>query len=243
MANRPEELELHAESKKRLSVEPAPYPLIPPDYEITDKSIIQFTITNKNSALYYRDLFAHKLGVTRAEVYYLGLVDGYIWAACGFFVRQLMLRKQSRGNDGLVVQETFGLCVPCRYKRIVKLMLLCLSSRNFWDDLVEHYPVFGLIHGKVIFQTTCLSDGPDLKTHRTVTKLIERSQLPNGKFKLLYATEYRSDTYADCLQRWLKSDAKKASGPRLSEDTAGLPAGTLVKTRRAGPNLESPLER
>lgn len=51
------------------------YPIFD-DSEITDESKIEILEVDKETCLYYRDLFVHKLGTTKAECYYLMLIDG-----------------------------------------------------------------------------------------------------------------------------------------------------------------------
>ena len=209
LTNRPEELAFRgALNRKMVDLRPSAHPLLPHDYKITPNSKIAFVRTSKNVAYYYRDMFAHKLGVTRAEVYFLGLVDGHVWAACGFFLSDCTRRRYVGGHDALAVHEQFGFCVPCGYKRIVKLMLMCLSCRDFWQYLVECVPMLTLIGGPVEFKTTCLADVPELKTHRTVSKLRSRERMPNGKYKLVYVAPFRVETYRDCLKRWLEKDGQ-----------------------------------
>ena len=48
------------------------------DEEITEESKISILKVDRDTALYYRDLFVHKLGTTQAQQYYLFLIDGRV---------------------------------------------------------------------------------------------------------------------------------------------------------------------
>jgi hypothetical protein len=46
------------------------WPIMTPEHEISPHSIVHCHDVPRQIALYYRELFAHKLGVTRAERYF-----------------------------------------------------------------------------------------------------------------------------------------------------------------------------
>jgi hypothetical protein len=155
--------------------------------------------------VYYRDLFAHKLGVSRSEDYYLAIADGYLWAVCAFHTANASRRGHTK-DGGLFVYETFGFNVPSHYNRLNKLFMMCLTCRDFRDTLIRENPSMAYV-GDFDFQTTCLSDVPELKANRGVLKLVERSTMPNGKYKLNYRAKFADCSFSDQLAKWLKKDA------------------------------------
>lgn len=92
----PDELVLRVDVGKSLALRRSPYPLLPRDHEITASSKAWIVATDMGTALYYRDLFAHELGVTRSEGYFLVIVDGYLLGVFG-----MMFERVNTGKDGL----------------------------------------------------------------------------------------------------------------------------------------------
>jgi len=84
---------------------PKRYPIYE-DEEITPDSRINFVAVDKHTALYYRDLFVHRLGTTAAERYFLMLIDGRAVTALGLHRRDL-----DRGITEYL-GETFGSPAP-----------------------------------------------------------------------------------------------------------------------------------
>ena len=101
------------------------------DEEITPDSEIRFIAVDRETALYYRDLFVHKLGITDAESFFLMLVDGRVVTTCGFMNGQL------RTFQSDFVFEIFAITKSsARYPRLNQLYLLASTSggmRNFLE--------------------------------------------------------------------------------------------------------------
>ena len=199
----------------QLPIEPSKYPILPETHVITDESSVQIVRIPANQALYYRDLFAHRLGATRSEQHFLLLVDGFI---CGVFGMHLSdLRRGTRrivqdkkvkkipfsstGEKGkLYAEETYGFSPPSyNYPRLNRLLMMVITSRDFilgeyFSDMV--YVPDGLA-------TTCLARYPELKTNRGILKLVSREVRPDGLFHLRYLADARDESYSDTVKRWL----------------------------------------
>ena len=201
LVNRARECPIGFNRRKELQICPSKYPLLPEGHEITEASRIDFVETKKQHALYYRDLFAHKLGVARSEGYFLALIDGYVFSVFG-----MMFGHVLRGVSDMV-NESFGFSVPNeRYRRLNKLLMMCLvsgSAQKFFRQCnkleMSPYPINR-------FQTTCLSDVPELKINRGILKIVGRERMPNGTYKINYNADFNDKDFSDVLATWLKRD-------------------------------------
>ena len=129
LCNRPEAVPHDAVPRKVTATLPDKAPIIPHDHEITPDSVIGCRAVPKQVALYYRDLCAHKLGVTRAERYFVLTVDGYIFGVTGIFVSDLNRRRLIDG--GYPIHETL------RLHRAVPVPAHGAAA----DDVPDHRPV------------------------------------------------------------------------------------------------------
>lgn len=195
LCNRPEEAPFHVVRKRLTRVCDPHLKFLPDDHEITRKSTLAFAKISKETALYYRDLFAHKLGVTRAQSYFIATIDGYVMAVFGMFFSHVQ-----RGVNGTVMEQ-FGFTVPnARYPRLNRLFMtsiVCGDARNFFQ--LECAGV-----GEVnYFQTTCLSTTPEQKTHRGSLKLLVREKRTDGRFKLVYGGAFKAWGFSQVIANWL----------------------------------------
>jgi len=174
----------------------AVYPIYD-DSEITADSKVEILEVDKETCLYYRDLFVHKLGTTKAECYYLMLIDGKVTTAFGLHRRDFFSMKSN------YIGEVFGISVSSkRYKRLGKLFMMCLTSGSF-KKYLEATMLMGVRDLKGV-KTSSKTSHHEGKTDRGVMKLIKREEQPNGTFLVVYVGDFRPDTYSDCVRRWLK---------------------------------------
>ena len=167
------------------------------DEEITPDTKIEFVQVDETTALYYRDLFVHKLGTTTAEAFYLMLIDGKVNTALGLSMRDVFTQKSK------YIGEVFGISrSSVRYKRLGKLFMMCLTSGDFLKMLMSKYN-FG-VRQPIGIKTSSLTTHWEGKTDRSVMKLTYREQLPSGTFRVIYQGDFREDTYRDCIVTWLK---------------------------------------
>jgi hypothetical protein len=173
LCNRPDEARLLVKHRSITKIAPAKIPNLPLDHEMTDKSVAQIVPTTKERALYYRDLFAHKLGATRAEQYFLVLIDGYLMGVYGTHFSEVQ-----RGQSGRVY-ETFGFNVPSqRHPRLNGLLMRVIMSedaRQFYQQMTP-----GALRDIEYFQTTCIASGPEVKANRGIVKLVSRESATTG---------------------------------------------------------------
>jgi len=180
------------------------YRLLPQDYKLTAEAKVSINEINKETALYYRDLFAHRLGSTVAEVYFGIFLDGYLMSVCGFntsFLRRL--------------QETYifeNFCFSISHNNIenlnrVSMMFLC--SGQFKRHL-ENNTLKGSAYVQLkSFKTTCLTKYRKSKLNNNLLKLTNSDRQENGTYKLTYESEFYMDRdYKRCIELFLTEDIR-----------------------------------
>ncbi|GAG34173.1 unnamed protein product, partial [marine sediment metagenome] len=163
LTNRPAEVRPHTGQrvfvKKRLDIAPAELPILPVDYEITPASSVSFRPTQERHAMYYRDLFAHRLGATTSEQHCLMLLDGHIAGVVG--VHFFSANHYIPLDDGKIyLEETYAFTSPSRrHKRLNRLLRMLITTDTFRDMVA---PTERLRHTAGL-ATTCLSKHPEQK--------------------------------------------------------------------------------
>jgi hypothetical protein len=203
LASRPQEIAVSVARKADAKVARPVWPLIGDDDIIWPHSRIAFAETTKEVALYLRDLWAHKLGVTRSESYYLMLLDGKVAGVFGLFTSKMARNQLPQ------IEEVFGFNAGlARYKRLNKLMMMCLVSgeaQRFFSNLKG---VRCSLLELTDFQTTCIASVPELKTNRGILTIVERRRRKDGRYHINYRAQFNAMSFADCLAKWLARDVK-----------------------------------
>jgi hypothetical protein len=224
LCNRPDEAAMLVKRKGETKIAPAKLKMLPDEYTITSKSKLAFVRLTKEQALYYRDLLAHKLGVSRTEDYYAVTLDGFMIGIFGMFMRDVRI-----GTSGAAFL-TFAFCIPSpRYPRLVHLLMMVVTSGDahkfFEGNVTALRPVEN-------FMTTCFSASPDLRSHTAAgLKLLKRERVSEGWYKLSYAGEFRKETYRGAIASWLDK-------MRNVERQTGKPMGvTLLPGKEEKPSV------
>jgi hypothetical protein len=223
LCNRPGEAPFRVVNRRPTMVSDPYLERLPDDYEIGLDSKIAFAEVTKNAALYYRDLFAHKLGVTRAEHYFVAALDGFVMAVFGMFFSDV-----ARGLSG-EVHEGFGFTVPNRrYPRLNRLFMTAIVCKDARDCFQAH--AGGCLREVTHFKTTCISVTPEQKTHRGSLKLLSREIMPDGRYKLRYGGAFKPLGFGQVIANWLDR-------MRNVEEETGRPMGvTRVALGAAEPD-------
>jgi GNAT domain-containint protein/DNA adenine methylase-like protein len=215
-----------------------PWPLFA-EQEITPASEIGMVCVDKDTALHYRDVMAHRLaGSTVSERYYLCLVDGRVISVLGLHFRDFVVGKTD------LVSETFGLSITSgRYARLGKLMMLALTSAEMRVFLIRTSP--GMLSrnppaGIATSSPTLHEEGKG--SGRGVMKLVRREPRPGGGFDLRYEALFRDDTWAQVVAAWHTRYAHicrpEWDGPRLPAP-APHNGGRNRNRRRRHPDQEA----
>jgi hypothetical protein len=172
------------------------------DHEITPASKFHVIMVGLPTALYYRDLFVHRLGATTADRGFLLLVDGQVMTAFGIFIQDfLQFRMQ-------YLPEMFGITRSSRrYKRLGKLFMLLLTSGEMKKRLCDILKLW--LHEPRGIQTTSITIHEEGKTDRGALKVVSREKLDDGRFRIVYRADFRDDSFADVVADWLKKHGER----------------------------------
>lgn len=210
MANR--SMQTHAENKT--SVGDIRKFAIYDDHEIAPESKITVINCGMPTILYYRDLFVHRLGATNADTGFLVLVDGQVMTAFGLFMSDF---RQFR-TEYLV--EMFGITRSSkRYKRLGKLFMLLLTSAEMKQRICNLLHLW--LHEPKGIRTTSITMGHEGKTDRSALKLVHREKLPDGRFRLIYQSDFTDKTFSQVIEDWLKKHGEKTRDAEKTEANAG----------------------
>lgn len=204
LANRPDEVVAWAGRvafvPKRTDVEPIGAPILDDSHVLTPQSSIEFRRVGVKQAMYYRDLFAHRLGTTSAPEHFLLLLDGRVAGVVGFgsgFSRTFQQRQD--GNSYMT--EMYGFTAPSRrYPRLNRLLMMLITTEEMHELWRPQETVLQRYAG---ISTTCLCEHPELKINRGILKLVSRERQRNELWKLSYTATWRKETFGEALRKWL----------------------------------------
>ena len=187
-------------NRRKLRTVPENLPPIYDDHEITAETEIGFVKVDRDTALYFYDLFVKELGMVDAEVFYLFCIDGQVAGALGLDSNHYRMRRIPK------IYQTFVLSLTSeRYARLGRLLIAGICSQQFIDQFAgEHCPKDLMLPPIAEIQTTCLTKFHEAKKNRGLMKLISREKLDNGRFQLIYRTKVHPTTYRDVVATWFK---------------------------------------
>ncbi len=172
------------------------------DHEITPASKFHVLMVGLPTALYYRDLFVHRLGATTADRGFLLLVDGQVMTSFGIFIQDfLQFRTQ-------YLPEMFGITRSSkRYHRLGKLFMLLLTSGEMKKRLCDILKLW--LHEPRGIQTTSITVHEEGKTDRGALKMVSREPLNDGRFRIIYRGDFRDDNFSGVASDWLKKHGSR----------------------------------
>lgn len=196
--------------KKGVKANPAPgKKVIPFDHEITAESKVTFYDAKKEEGLYYRDLFGHKLGSTRAEKYFLILIDGYVFATLGF-----MLEHVRRLNSDAAF-EYFGFTAHLdNHKYTTRLKNMLITTGAFRDFLYQKSFITNRVVKLTKVRTVIFSRFEKNKQAAGILKVVETKRMPDKRYKLMYEAEFGVQTYESCIVRYLRESIEGRQEPK-----------------------------
>lgn len=177
----------------------APYNILTDKDEITENSELSVVNINHEQAMYYRDLFVHRLGVSQAEISLLLLIDEKI-----FSVRGLMYYRG--GGPDYTATEIFGLIAPNkRYRHLGRLAMRAITCTDFRDAITPKNEMFP----KRFITSTTLSKYPEAREDKGILEIYDTELLKKtGLYRLRYKTGFKEKTFKDCLIEWLNEEKK-----------------------------------
>ena len=182
------------------------------DDEITNESVVKFVKIDEQTALYYRDLWAHRLGTVKSESYYLVTLDDKAFSVVGFH-SSAMLRLETDK-----VFEVFGFTAPhSKYPNLNRLLMFLITCEAVRPVLASSISRINRVYTFNGLKTTCLAKYRDVKLNKGILKRLSREKMPNGMYKIQYETDFHKRSFADCIKLYLeelderkRKDAEKA---------------------------------
>lgn len=187
--------------KKGKSLKKSKYPLFTDKDEITENTKISFVKIEEEHALYYRDLWCHRLGNTKAETYYLGLLDGKVFATVGFHHSELFRLKSDR------IFENYGFTVPSeKYPNMNRLLMLAICCEEMKNILRSTASRVNRVYEMKGLKTTCLSKYRKVKSNSGILRVIKSEKMKDGVYKLMYDTPFHKINFKDCIRIFLEEN-------------------------------------
>jgi len=177
--------------------------IVPSEYQITNKTKMSFRQVSQDVALYYRDLWAHKLGSTKAESYFLMLLDGMVFGTVGFHL------KECRSLSSDEIFECYGFTAPLTdFSTSNRLLMLAITAKEFQQYLYYQVSKRNRLLRIERFKTTCLSKYRKVKLNNGILRIRDREKMKNGMYKIVYVTDFYDRTYSDCVNIFLEELTK-----------------------------------
>ena len=190
--------------KKEKQYRPLAVKIVPLEYMITKDTKISFKQVQPEVALYYRDMWAHKLGSTKAERYFVMFLDGMVFGTVGFHLQKC---QSLRSN---AIEETYGFTAPLeKFHTGNRLLMLAITSMQFRDYLYIQTCKRNRIARMEQFKTTCLSKYRKVKLNNGLLKVRDREKMKNGMYKIVYITNFYDRSYKDCVDIFLDELGRK----------------------------------
>jgi len=187
--------------------------LIPKEHVTSLTSEIGVAQLPDSIAFYWHDMFTRRLPTNKAHfgVYVGVFIDGYLVGINGFAMADWMKGANYRAF------LTFGEAVPCRPYRLNRLQLMLFTTQAFRRQLLSWHKT--CVWPLNSMETTILSRSPAVNSMRGIMKLQTREQLDDGTYRLLYRSDWKDQSYKDCLKQWLTEEEKRGNLPWKSEQS------------------------
>lgn len=184
--------------KKGKSLKKSKYNVFTDKDEITENTKISFVKVEEEHALYYRDLWCHRLGNTKAETYFLGLLDGKVFATVGFHHSELFRLKSDR------IFENYGFTIPSeKYPNINRLLMLAICCEEMKGILRNTASRVNRVYQMNGLKTTCLSKYRKVKSNNGLLRIIKSEKMKDGVYKLMYDTPFHKINFNECISIFL----------------------------------------
>lgn len=174
------------------------------DGEITPESEIRFVQCTAETAIYYRDLWAHKMGSTSAEMYYLITIDGMVVGACGFHAAEV--RRMT--TDRIFEVFAFNKIIK-KYPLLNRLIMMWICSTEMQKTLMGTCFKTNRLFDLRGVKTTCLSKYRKVKLNNGLLEVVSREKW-NGMYKIVYDTAFHDRDFKQCIIDFLQENGKNS---------------------------------
>lgn len=186
-----------------------PWRILPPDYEVTEKSTVRLVPVEVKVANWYRRQWMHRLGLSSGGLPVMVLVDGMAAGVFGYSLTTIMGNPLARFRDCLVLQYAFG--APHELLRLTRLVTM-LSLQHSSTRVVENSKNAIMLAAAEGVVTSEFTRYPESKGLRGLMKLDNRQKV-GASFKLVYRTVWKPEETPDVIlgeflqkeKQWRKS--------------------------------------
>lgn len=213
-SNRPDEVEkimggMRVVRRKLPPLTERPFPILPPDYEVSESTKVELIEVEGKVADAYRHEWMHRLNPVPGPGNVLMLMDGYAAGVIGYSMQAMTRSFSMKWADKAILRFAFGAKhETLRLTRLATMLALQHDTLELTTGATEAFHVAacaGLV-------TVEMTRHPEAKGLRGLMKLDSRDKHQDG-FKLVYASEWRpaaspSEVLVEFLskeQAWLKS--------------------------------------
>lgn len=220
--NRPEEaLALTGGRPVVIPKAPQPYaklsaPIVPEDHEFGPSDEVQVMAVKGTAALYYRDVWMHKIDFKQASNVVAVAVGGYLIGMFGYDSRTITRPYHPNAKPGKAEDEeknpwvhngamllTFAVGAPHQTYRLTRLVTAVALSREALEMTVR--PEIALRVQQFI--TVELTKHPEIKGLRGLMKLRYRRPDPKYGYRLVYQADVDQRPLSGAVERWLLKEA------------------------------------
>lgn len=211
LSNRPDEIFALTGGPKVIigtgvQLQPSPWPTIPADYEITEKSTVEVTPMQASVADWYRNLWLHRLQ-GNPNPYNLGvLVDGHLAGIFGYTINPMSRPFSAKAGqtwttEYVILRYAVGAPHMSRLTRLVTM--LAMQERSARKVLVGEASL--RLEASLGLVTVEMTRHPEVKGLRGLMKQVERQKHPDG-YKLTYTGSWSTGTASEGLREWLTKE-------------------------------------
>jgi hypothetical protein len=230
---------LKVQPLKGTEVKPLPYPVIAPEYDITESSKVEFAVIGQKEAGWYRDLWMHKLDFRGAGAYVAIIVDGFLAGLAGYDPSPILRPYSADSKWAGCLLLTFAVGAPHK-TRLTRL----ITMASLQEDVIKsslNAQLYALVQAVI---TVELTKHPEAKGLRGIMKLRDRRKDPKYGNRLIYWTEIDTrpmplvvQSFVQKEQQWLKSRKKEAD--RAVEKLVGALSPETTETVNESGNTVS----
>lgn len=183
------------ERKGGVKMSPLKKPILPSEYIVTEKSVVDVIPIKAENATYYRRLWTHNFVGDASGSAMAMIIDGYVAGVFGYDKVSISLT----GADDLTFK--FGMSAPSE-QRLNRLMYMLATNKEvayqFLND-IQKESVKGVA-------TVMFTKYPESKEMRGLMKLVEKSAEPRTGYKLKYRCDFQDRTKGETLKEWLTKE-------------------------------------
>lgn len=220
LCTKPGTLDVRVETGKNRDARPYKHLAIRnPTKVLTPDMTVQMLPVKEEHGVYYRDLWAHRLGHTQCTNHYLLLIDGEISGAVGFYLRDLFMLN----ND--FAWESFGFSAPSDvYPNIGRLLMTIITAQEMGDVLRRTTAKKNRLWTVRGIRTTCLSKYRDVKLNKGLLELESTKKDDNGMWHTVWRADFRPETFQQALARYLREFEERYAGRLRTQANRGVAA-------------------